>query len=164
MVQVPPPQPETPRTLSEGFIFFSCLSICSCKTGDGFCLHVLRYQIPRRKTVPCLSVFNILYRVGENGYVADVIVGTRKNGSAVLYDLVNIYEKITEVPVTMVSNENSQRRLETSVKNNVTNPTENVKQKQFEIINEINPAPNKKDRGRSPVFLGKMALLTQFIM
>lgn len=52
----------------------------------------------------------------------------------------------------MVSNENSQRRLETSVKNNVTNPTENVKQKQFEIINEINPAPNKKDRGRSPVF------------
>lgn len=53
------------------------------------------------------------------------------------------YEKnITEVPVTMASNENSQRRLETSVKNNITNPTENAKQKQLEIINESNPAPN----------------------
>ena len=36
---------------------------------------------------------NVIYRVGENGYVADVSVGTRKNGAAVLYDLVNIYEK-----------------------------------------------------------------------
>ena len=36
---------------------------------------------------------NVMYRVGETGYVAGVIVGTRKNGSAVLYDLVNIYEK-----------------------------------------------------------------------
>lgn len=52
------------------------------------------------------------------------------------------WKNITEVPVTMVSNENSQRRLETSVKNNITNPTENVKQKQLEIINESNPAPN----------------------
>ena len=58
---------------------------------------------------------NITYRVGENGYVADVIVGTRKNGSAVLYDLVNIYsKKIAEAPVTMASNENFQRRQGTS--------------------------------------------------
>ena len=40
---------------------------------------------------------NIRYRVGDNGYIADVIVGTRKSGSAVLYDIKNIYEtKITE--------------------------------------------------------------------
>lgn len=32
-------------------------------------------------------------RVGENGYVADVLVGIRKNGAAVLYDLINIYDK-----------------------------------------------------------------------
>lgn len=56
-----------------------------------------------------------MYRVGNNGYVADVIVGTRKNGAAVLYDLVSIYEKeIAEVPVTMASDNNSQRRQETS--------------------------------------------------
>lgn len=58
---------------------------------------------------------NVTYRVGENGYVADVIVAIRKNGSAVLYDLVNIYDKqIAEAPVTMASNDNSQRRQDTS--------------------------------------------------
>lgn len=58
---------------------------------------------------------NVMYRVGKNGYVADVIVGTRKNGAAVLYDLVNIYDtKIAEAPVTMASNENSQRRQDAS--------------------------------------------------
>ena len=58
---------------------------------------------------------NVMYRVGEHGYVADVIVGTRKNGSAVLYDLVNIYEKeIAEDQVTMASNNSSQRRHGTS--------------------------------------------------
>ncbi len=58
---------------------------------------------------------NVTYRVGENGYVADVIVGTRKNGSAVLYDLVNIYEKeIAESQVTMASDNSSQRRQGTS--------------------------------------------------
>lgn len=59
---------------------------------------------------------DILYRVGKNGYVADVLVATRKNGAAVLYDIVNIYDKqIVEAPVTMES-ENSQRRQDTSTK------------------------------------------------
>ena len=58
---------------------------------------------------------NVMYRVGENGYVADVIVGTRKNGAAVLYDLVNIYDKkITEAPVTMANQEGSQHRQDAS--------------------------------------------------
>ncbi len=58
---------------------------------------------------------NVTYRVGGNGYVADVIVGIRKNGAAILYDLVNIYDKkITEAPVTMASNNNSQRRQDAS--------------------------------------------------
>lgn len=64
---------------------------------------------------------NVQYRVGGKGYVADVIVGTRKNGSAVLYDLINIYDKkITEAPVTMARNNISQRRQETSVENSVS--------------------------------------------
>ena len=58
---------------------------------------------------------NVMYRVGENGYVADVLVGTRKNGAAVLYDLVNIYEKkISEASVTMASDNRSQRRQNAS--------------------------------------------------
>ncbi|MBQ8504542.1 MAG: hypothetical protein IJ491_09755 [Clostridia bacterium] len=70
---------------------------------------------------------NVLYRVGNNGYIADVIVGIKKNNSAVLYDLVNIQgKKITEAPVTMASI-NPQRRQNASVTNNVTHSVENVK-------------------------------------
>lgn len=60
---------------------------------------------------------NVMFRVGENGYVADVLVGIRENGAAVLYDLVNIYDKkITEASVTMASEEiDSQRRQNASV-------------------------------------------------
>ena len=35
----------------------------------------------------------ILYKVGENGYSADVLVGLKDDGSAVLHDIVNINEK-----------------------------------------------------------------------
>jgi len=70
---------------------------------------------------------NVTYRVGENGYVADVIVATRKNGSAVLYDIVNIYDKkIAEAPVTMASDNNSQRRQDAPAGSNVADSTQNV--------------------------------------
>ena len=95
---------------------------------------------------------NVMYRVGENGYVADVLVGIRKNGSAVLYDLVNIYEtNIAEAPVTMASNDNSQRRQDASADEKIPQDGEvvkpqyslseeaNTKQKQLEIINATNP-------------------------
>jgi len=71
---------------------------------------------------------NVTYRVNGNGYVADVIVATRKNGSAVLYDLVNIYEKnIADAPVTMASSDNSQRRQDMSAIDKLTQNSENVK-------------------------------------
>ena len=80
---------------------------------------------------------NVTYRVGENGYVADVIVGTRKNGAAVLYDLVNIYDKkITEAPVTMASNDNSQRRQDASANPIVSQEEENVK-RQFSLSEAV---------------------------
>ena len=48
---------------------------------------------------------NVMYRVGQNGYIADVLVGTKKDGSAVLYDLVDIHEiKIAEAPVSKAGN------------------------------------------------------------
>lgn len=71
---------------------------------------------------------NVMYRVGENGYVADVLVGTRKNGAAVLYDLVNIYEKqIAEAPVTVASDNRSQRRQDASAEQMVAQTDPNVK-------------------------------------
>ena len=93
---------------------------------------------------------NVQYRVGENGYLADVIVGIRQNGAAVLYDLVNIYsKKITEAPVTMASDNRSQRRQESSASFSIPESPQNVKekssnqnktkQKQLEIIKKTNP-------------------------
>ncbi len=73
---------------------------------------------------------NVMYRVGGNGYVADVIVGTRKNGAAVLYDLVNIYEtEIAEAPVTMASHNDSQRRRDASAVGIIPQDGENVNTK-----------------------------------
>ena len=71
---------------------------------------------------------DVSYRVGGNGYVADVLVGIRKNGSAVLYDLKNIYEKeITDTSLAMAS-KNSQRSEDISViDNNVSQLKGNVK-------------------------------------
>ena len=70
----------------------------------------------------------VSYKVGENGYAADVIVGIRKNGAAVLYDLVNICDKkIVEAPVTMASNNGSQRRQDVSTTDKVTRDWNKVK-------------------------------------
>ena len=83
---------------------------------------------------------NVAYRVGENGYVADVIVGIRKNGSAILYDLVNIYEtEIAEAPVTMASNDNSQRRQDASA-------DENVAQNGGEVKNQFSLSSDNEGR------------------
>lgn len=72
---------------------------------------------------------NVYYRVGNNGYVADVIVAIRKNGAAVLYDLRNIYEKkITEASVTMAS-QSPQRSAETSVTDNISQLETDVNKK-----------------------------------
>ncbi len=71
----------------------------------------------------------VLYRVGANGYIADVLVGIRSNGAAVLYSLKNIYEKeITDMPLTMAS-KNSQRSEDISVTDNVTQSAVDVKTK-----------------------------------
>lgn len=70
---------------------------------------------------------NIRYRVGENGYVADVIVDTRLSGAAVLYDIKNIYsKKITEARVTKAS-KNSLRTPISSVENSVSQSEEKIK-------------------------------------
>ena len=86
---------------------------------------------------------NVMYRVGENGYVADVLVGIRKNGSAVLYDLVNIYEtNIAEAPVTMASNENSQRRQDASADEKIPQNAEEVKTN-FSSSEEVTEGQNE---------------------
>ncbi len=73
---------------------------------------------------------NINFKVGDNGYSADVIVGISSDGSAVLYDLIDIREKnITEAQVTKAE-KNRLRRQDTSViDNNIPQTSEDVKKK-----------------------------------
>ena len=64
-------------------------------------------------------------RVGENGYVADVLVGIRKKWCCCFVRF-NKYlrQKITEAPVTMASQDDSQRRQETSVEDIISQNSE----------------------------------------
>lgn len=45
---------------------------------------------PRKDRIVDFARGNVLLRVGGNDYTADVVVGTRKNGSMVLYDVLNL--------------------------------------------------------------------------
>ena len=71
-------------------------------------------------------------KVGNNGYSADVIVGTTKNGVALLYDIVNLTQK--EIVDTSTAAQN--RREETHTTNNIHDNSENVNGK-FSIDNNI---------------------------
>ena len=68
------------------------------------------------------------FRVGANGYSADVVVGTTKNGAAVLYDIVGIQPiKITEAPnTTLAAQGATDRRLDASDNPIVDANSENV--------------------------------------
>lgn len=71
----------------------------------------------------------INYKVGDNGYSADVLVGIRKNGAAVLYDLVNIYEKqitAASVATTKASNNSLRTPNATVTGNNIPQPAQVV--------------------------------------
>ncbi len=70
---------------------------------------------------------NVNYKVGDNGYSADVLVGIRQNGAAVLYDLINIYEKqITAAPVTRASQSPPRSQNATVTGNNISQPVAGV--------------------------------------
>ena len=74
---------------------------------------------------------NINYKVGENGYCADVVVGIKADHSAVLYDIKNIYsKKITEDTLaSQVTDSNRPRSEVSSVDNTLSQSAENVNSK-----------------------------------
>lgn len=80
---------------------------------------------------------NVLYRVGKNGYAADVLVGTLEDGAALLYDLVDIHEiKIAEAPVSKEGKTrlSSQR---TSTMDRISQNDDNVKyQDRYDVLDD----------------------------
>ncbi len=80
---------------------------------------------------------NINYKVGENGYCADVLVGIKADHSAVLYDIKNIYnKKITEDTLaSQVTDSNRPRSEVSSVEDTLSQSAENVNNKFSQKIN-----------------------------
>lgn len=59
---------------------------------------------PRKDNFREFARGKVDYKVGENGYTADVVVGIMPDGSALLYDIVNVKsKKITETPLLRVN-------------------------------------------------------------
>ena len=62
---------------------------------------------PRKDTIAAFTRGNVLIRVGGNDYSADVVVGSRKDGSMILYDILNLQPTaITEKETTAVKAKN----------------------------------------------------------
>lgn len=72
----------------------------------------------------------VRFKVGDNGYQADIIVGITTNQIAVLYDIVNITNiKITEAPNTNLKVKDTLVRSNgTSVENSISQTPETVKE------------------------------------
>ena len=89
---------------------------------------------------------NVFYKVGNSGYSADVVVGIRSDGTAVLHDLVNIWKtKITEAPYTSQSTKYSADRTGTSViTDNVSQSDGDVKYSFKETDNQGRPVSKEQ--------------------
>jgi hypothetical protein len=69
----------------------------------------------------------IRFKVGDNGYLADILIGIRRNQNAELYDIVNITPiKITENSGRYVTDNTVQTRQESSVDSSVSQTESNV--------------------------------------
>ena len=65
------------------------------------------------------------FRVGQNGYTADIVVGTTAGGEAILYDVVNIHsKKIAEASATLTSKRKTISQAEASTTNSVSYSSE----------------------------------------
>ncbi len=82
---------------------------------------------PRKDNFREFARGKVNYKVGENGYTADVVVGITRSGKAYLYDIVNIKSnKITEPPLlAAMMDDPSKPLVGDSVDNSIHQNTEN---------------------------------------
>ena len=95
---------------------------------------------------------NVAYKIGDKGYEAEVVVGIRKNGNAVLYDLVNVYEKkIVEKSVAKGNNKYSLRREDFSTDDNIAQNNNNVntKNKKYSLSESNSNLLSEDEKARS---------------
>ena len=89
---------------------------------------------PRKDRITDFARGHVLLRVGGNDYAADVVVGTKKNGSMALYDVLNLQptsftEKETDAAISTNPSPGAARSTASVSADNVTETGENVKGK-----------------------------------
>lgn len=87
---------------------------------------------PRKDRITDFARGHVLLRVGGNDYAADVVVGTKKNGSMALYDVLNLQptsftEKETDAAISTNPSPGAARSTASVSADNVTETGENVK-------------------------------------
>ena len=69
----------------------------------------------------------VRFKVGDNGYLADILIGIRKNQNAELYDIVNLVPiKIAETPGRYVADKAAQAGWKAPADNSISQNGENV--------------------------------------
>lgn len=96
------------------------------KTAKGWINRELKHS--RNDKITSFGHGEILYKVGNNGYSAEVIVGLKDDGSAVLYDIIKISDKKI-VDTNSVGKGKTLSGTDVSTNNNVSRNTEKVNEK-----------------------------------
>lgn len=89
---------------------------------------------PRKDKITDFARGNVLLRVGGNDYTADVVVGTRKSGSMVMYDILNLQptsftEKETDAAIAENPSPRTNRNTASISAESVAQSESSVKQK-----------------------------------
>ena len=100
---------------------------------------------PRKDKITSFGHGEILYKVGNNGYSAEVIVGLKDDGSAVLYDIIKINDKKI-VDTNSVGKGKSLSSTDVSTEFNISNDAENVNTNSTQESGEYSETAEKSDR------------------
>lgn len=92
---------------------------------------------PRKDNIKDFARGEVLLRVGGNDYTAEVVVGTRENGSMLLYDILNLQptsftEKETDAAITVNPSPGTGRNTAPVSGDSIRSSSENVN-KQFSV-------------------------------
>lgn len=102
---------------------------------------------PRRDNIRDFARGEVLLRVGGNDYTADVVVGTRENGSMLLYDILNLRptsftKKETDAAITVNPSPGAGRNTASVSNDSISSANENVNS-QFSV-SERTPEEKKE--------------------
>lgn len=114
---------------------------------------------PRKDNIRDFARGEVLLRVGMNAYTAEVVVGTRKNGSMVMYDILNLQPssfigKETDAAITVNPSPGVGRSTATISADSIRSSTEDVKEGFSAADNRILYLDEKRSQTHLPIVKG----------